>query len=120
MNMARSSENTGATATPAPPDVPRLKSRFWTEERVIPETESVVKEATRGRKLGHDDKPGHHDYLPYLRYSSRDSSTYTDAVMYQEGINIEDENLSAQPERPASAPSSSILEKQNQYFLFIC
>jgi hypothetical protein len=116
VNIANSSEHTRTTTTPVPPDVPRLRSRFWTDEQVIPKTERVGKEASRGRKLGHEGKSGNQDYLPYLRYTSRESSTYADAVIYQERTDVGVDKLSAQPERPASAPSSHGLTKQNEYF----
>ena len=115
VNMTNSSEHTRIMTTPVPPDVPRLRSRFWTDEQVIPKTEQVIKEASRGRKLGHEGKRGNQDYLPCLHYTSTESSTYTDAIMYQERTDFDGDNLSAQPERPASAPSSHGLAKQNEY-----
>jgi hypothetical protein len=109
VNITNSSEHTRTTASPIPPDVPRLKSRFWTDERVIPKTERVIKGASQGRKLGHVGKRGNQDY------TSSESSTYTDAVTNQERTDFDGDNLSAQPERPASVPSSHGLAKQNEY-----
>jgi len=116
VNIANSSEHTKTTTTLVPPDVPRLRSRFWTHEQVIPKTERLEKEASRGRKPDHEGKRGNQDYLPYLRYTSRESSTYADAVMYHERTDVGVDKLSVQPERPASAPSNHRLAKQNEHF----
>jgi hypothetical protein len=112
MNMTNSSEHTRTVTTPVPPDVPRLRSKFWTDERVIPKTERVKTEASRGRELGHEGKRDNQDYLPHLRYTSRESSACKDAVMYPERTDFDGDHLSA--ERPASAPSSHGLAKQNE------
>jgi hypothetical protein len=115
VNMTDSAEHTRTMTTPVPPDISRLRSRFWTDQQVIPKTERVVKEASRGRKLGHEDERGDHDYLPHLRYTSRDSSSHTDAVMFQERRGFDRDSLATQPERPASAPSNHASTKQNEY-----
>jgi hypothetical protein len=115
VNMTNSSDHTRITTTPVPPDVLRLRSRFWTDEQVIPKTELVAKEASRGRKLGHEGKSDNYDYLPHLRYTSTESSTYTDAIVYQGRTDFDRDNLSAEPERPASAPSSHTFAKQTEY-----
>ncbi len=115
VDMTNSSEHTRTTTTPAPPDVLRLKSKFWTDQQVIPQIERVVKEASRSRKLGNEDKGGNHACMQHLRSTSTESSTYTDAVMFQTRTDFDGDSLATQPERPASAPSTHTAAKQNEY-----
>jgi len=119
VDMKNSAEDTRSTTTPVPPDIPRLKSRFWTDQQIIPKIEQLVKEGSRDRKLGQEDNSANRHFLPYLRHTSRESSTSRDAVMFQERKDFDWGSFDTQPERPASAPSNHVSANQNDYSSYV-
>lgn len=105
--VTNSAEHARRTTTPVPPDVSRLRSKLWTNERVIPEISRECKSAPESKR-------GAPEFLPNLRCTSRSSSTCTDALSRQERTDFDGDNLSAQLDRPASAPAIPVSAKQGE------